>query len=272
MNDVRELCRRILDTPAPPMRDSAQVLAIARQAARRRARVTVAVGGLAAATTIAITAAATLPLAHRSAPPVQPVVSAPHTPAAGPPQAPTREAAGAHGDRIAQRLTDALPAGYTGRPGFDGRGTATWQPAGQPADRYVSQTRILVSSGAGEGSLSATLVGDGLPAPAGDLCAPAVATRFAAYFGDGSGNCVVTTIDGVRIRTVTLGSATTATRFLGGGLLVVGWTPSWEITSGGSADSRRPWWEPGGAGQPSTVQGFTATQLATLAADPRLLP
>jgi hypothetical protein len=276
VNDVRNLCQRILDQPAPSMRDSAEVLAIARHATRRRARVTAAAGGglVATVATIAIAAVATLPPTRPSTPEVQPFVSAPQTPATSPPEAPTREAADAHGDRTAQHLANALPAGYTGRPGFDGRATATWLPAGRPnptADHYVSQTRIIVSNGDGEGSLSATRVGDGLPAPTGDLCAPEVATRLAAYLGDGPDTCATATINGVRIRIATARSASTATRFLNGGLLVVGWTPHWSKISSG--DPSRPWREPDDSGQPPSIMKlFTATQLAELAADPQLLP
>jgi hypothetical protein len=167
-----------------------------------------------------------------------------------------------------------MSAGYSGRPGFNDRATITWLLIGQPSPAYVSRTRILVANHAGQGPLSATLIGDDLPAPAGDLCAPAVASRLAVYFGADAGTCQVITTLGVQIRVATVGHTTAATRFLTGGLLVVLWNPQWsKVDDSAPVDPNLPWREPDDPTQPPpTLNPFTATQLTELAADPQLLP
>ncbi len=56
MNDVKEICELALDAPAPPLRDPAEALAIARRSVRRRERVTVGAAALAVVAAASATA------------------------------------------------------------------------------------------------------------------------------------------------------------------------------------------------------------------------
>ncbi|GIF91853.1 hypothetical protein [Catellatospora chokoriensis] len=272
MNDVKDLCERILDQPAPPLRDSAQVLAVARHAAQRRARLTAAVGGLACAAVAAVVVTAALPRTAGELPVAQPPSATALASAAAMPPVPGPDAAQAHGGRIAQLLAEAVPAGYTGRPAD---ATSTWRldtdTAGTP--RYISQTRLIVSDGAGEGVLSAALAGDRHAAPVGDLCADAVTARLAEYSAVGPGTCDVVSVGGAAVRVDTAADrAVVATRFLAGGYLTIRWSPmTWSAVS--PSASAQPWMLLDGGGRPALdAAAFTPAGLAGLAADPRLLP
>ncbi len=274
MNDVKDLCDRILDKPAPPLRDSTQVLAIARHAARRRAQLTAAAGGLACAVVAAVAVTVAMPVAPADAPPAQqPSTTELPSPAAAP--MPDADAAQAHGGRVAQLLAEAVPTGYTSRP--DGA-TSTWRLAADTATkpRFVSQTRIVVSDGSGEGGLSAALVGDGLAAPSGELCAPTVTARLGAYTGNGTGpgTCAVASVNGVPVRTdISADQTVTATRFLNGGYLTIRWSSSRWQSPLPTTDAGHPWVNHGGSGRPPLeATAFTPTALAELTANPRLLP
>ncbi|WP_144123616.1 hypothetical protein [Catellatospora sichuanensis] len=272
MNDVKDLCERILDQPGPPLRDSAQVLAVARHAAQRRTRLTAAVGGLACAAVAAVAVTAALPRTTGQLPVAQPPsVTAAASEAAVVPM-PGPDAAQAHGGRIAQLLAEAVPAGYTGRPAD---ATSTWRLAADTAatPRYISQTRLIVSDGAGEGMLSAAFAGDGHVVPDGDLCAATVTARLAEYGDSGPGTCAVVSIGGVAVRVDTAATrAVAATRFLAGGYLTIRWSPMTWSTVPPSA-SAQPWTALDGSGRPGLdAAAFTPARLAELAADPRLLP
>ncbi|GHJ49360.1 hypothetical protein Cs7R123_67020 [Catellatospora sp. TT07R-123] len=268
MTDVKDLCDRILDAPAPPLRDSAQVLAAARHADRRRTRLA-AGGGLACAALAAAAVAALLPAAPGPAPLAQQTPTAAAVSAVPLPRLPGPDAAHAHGGRIAQVLTGAVPSGYAVRP--DGA-TDTWRLAADAGalPRYVSVTRLVVSDDGGEGSLSAALIGDGGGVPGGDLCAAAVTTRLTAYVELGPATCAVATVGGVAVRTDTAADGgLTATRFLTGGFLTVRWRPG----TGDAATAGQPWTAEQGTGRPALrPSAFTGELLARVAADRRLLP
>lgn len=250
MNEVEDLCNRILNRPPPPMRDSAQVLAIAQRAARRPARVTITAGSLAAAALAAVTALVWSPQTASVHP--APAATSTATVDPGPPPVPPRDKARRTGERIAQLLTAALPTGYTGQSAVGADGTYTWE---MPAGRYFVQTKLLVSNGYSGGTLLSSVVRDGTAAPSGDLCTPAVAARVD---GDEQGaTCEVVTIDRVRVRvTTTKAREKTATRFLADGYLTISWKPdAWMVLQ--TPASRPP------TAPPSP---FTAQQLAGLAA------
>jgi len=223
MNDVKDICDRILERPAPPMRDSERVLTIAQRSARRQARITVTMGGLVAAAIVAITAAAGTLDGAPGTPRPAVLLTSVASPSLSP--APDWEKTGPDTARFAQLLAEALPAGYRSQPAFGTHGTDTWTSA----DSYASRTQLVVSTGKGQGMLSATVVKDGAAAPSGDLCAAAVTARLDAYNPDGDANCQVITIDGVPIRATTTAKGSTATRFLADGFLIVDWHPSWQV-------------------------------------------
>ncbi|MBV1851813.1 hypothetical protein [Catellatospora tritici] len=268
MTDVKDLCDRILDAPAPPLRDSAQVLAVARHAARRRARLAAA-GGLACVALAAGAVTALLPVAPMSTPLAQPsptaAASRPQVPLPGP------DAAQAHGATIAQVLAEAVPPGYTTRP----EPTSTWRLAGDTAGgpHYVSVTRLVVSDADGAGTLSIGLFGDGADPAPGDLCGAAATARLAAYGETGAGACAVTSVGGVAVRTDTAADGrVTAVRFVPGGFVAVEWSPSTSDLSGMSGPGR-PWVAQHPTGRPALrAAAFTTEALARLAADRRLLP
>jgi hypothetical protein len=204
MNEVTDICHRILDRPSPPMRDSTHVLATARRAARRQVRVTVAASSLVAAAILAVTAfAGMLHAAAARTPSPAVLLTTVAIPTLS--QTPARERPRADGARIALLLADALPAGYHGRPASGAEGT------------------LIVSTGDGHGTLSATVVRDGVGAPSGDLCSPAVATRLGAHLPDGDAACQVVTVDGVQVRASTTAGGGTVTRFVSGGFLILHW-------------------------------------------------
>ncbi|GAB4050650.1 hypothetical protein [Catellatospora paridis] len=270
MNDVKDLCERILDQPAPPLRDGAQVLAVARHAAQRRARLTAAVGGLACTAVAAVVVTAALPRTTGELPVAQPPSATALVSAAAVPPVPGPDAAQAHGGRIAQLLADAVPAGYTSRPAD---ATSTWRLDTAATPRYISQTRLIVSDGAGEGVLSAAFAGDGHAVPDGDLCAAAVTDRLAEYSSAGPGTCAVMSVGGAAVRVdTTADRAVAATRFLAGGYLTIRWSPmTWSTVS--PSASAQPWTVLDGGGRPAVdAATFTQAGLAGLAADPRMLP
>lgn len=282
MNDVKDLCDRILDQPGPPLRDSGQVLEIARRSARDRARLTAAAGSLACLAVAAFALTVTLPGAPSDAPLAGPVTAGPATPAASAsvPPTPARAAAHAHGARIAQVLAGAAPAGFTARPDGD---TSTWTLATDTTaatPRYVSQTRVLVSDTVGEGTLAAVFVADGGTAPTGDPCATAVTARLNVYRDTPSGteagpgdSCSAVSVSGVAVRVDADPAAVTATRFLATGYLMVSWSAAAPDGGTSTAAPGRPWTARDSAGRwPLASSPFTASTLAALAADPRLLP
>ena len=226
MNEVKDICDRMLDMPAPPLRDSGEVLDIARRSARRRARVTAAGSGLAVAATAA--AVVTLSVTGRPAPPPAqgpPAGQATTSSAAQHQDVPPARGAAVHDRKMAQVLQGAVPAGYTATPEFPfSTDTTVYPPMEHPGDRaqLLAVTSLLVSAGGGTGVLSAYLVTDGVPAPTGDLCSAGIAARFR----DAGDRCETVVVNGVPVRVTTghsqdRGEVRVATRFLRGGHLTV---------------------------------------------------
>ncbi len=285
MNDVKEICELALDAPAPPLRDPAEALAIARRSARRRERLTVGAAALAvvAAASATTMIAPRVGLAGADRAPAAQVTGAQQMTVAPPVAAdvPSREAAHAHGRQIAQTLIDAVPSGYSAHPEYsfpDGDPTATWMRE-PPSESYVSMTSIVLSAGDREGLLQASIVRDGVPAPAGDLCSTDVADRIDPIFGAGT-ECQVVVVDSVPIRVTSrddpdVGATLIAVRLLHGGMLgVVSTQGRWTFDSSSelppdsvrSPDEARPV-------SPELISSvFTAAELAAIAGSPAMLP
>jgi len=274
MNDVRDICERILDRPAPSPRSGSQVLAIARQAARRRNRLAVGAAGVVtgALVTVIVATAATSGLSAPGQSDRQATAAA-STPAS-PPPVPAMPASNAHGSRIAELLTAAVPGGYTTQVANGGTTVSWLLDQESESDRYASQTRILMSKEDGQGLLSAVIVRDNGPAATGDLCSAAVAERLRPYTDGSALGCEVIIVDGVPIRTATeSGQTMTATRFLTGGLLMIRSARSTDPTGGPPTDAAHPWYEPLGQRRgPLVTAPLSTRQLAELAANPGLLP
>jgi hypothetical protein len=286
VNDVKEICDLVLDTPAPPLRDSAEVFDIARRVTRRRNRYRAAgygIAAVAAATATAVIAAPGVAGTDRRMP-ATPATAAGARPADRPvPQVPTAQAADAHGRAVARVLTAAVPAGYAASvvdlsPGTDSP-SSTWHLRQVPGG-YAASTRLVVSAGAGEGELTGMIVADGHEPPAGDVCSTEV-SRYVRDHETADFTCETVTVDGIPVRVSTeqvpgAGEVRTATRFLRGGFVMVV-----------SLQGVRPY-EPDGAVPPDAANRakpaererrpaldtpmLTARQVAAIAADPAMLP
>src|SRR5690606_10370330 len=98
VNEVRDLCERLLDTPAPPMRTADEVLTIARRARRRRNLLTTTgVAGLVLGLVLGIAV-----VLDRTGGDGQVFVAAP-----------AARASAAHGARMSAVLIGAVPDGHT---------------------------------------------------------------------------------------------------------------------------------------------------------------
>jgi hypothetical protein len=285
VNDVKEICELALDAPAPPLRDPAEALAIARRSARRRDRLTVAAAALAvvAAASATTMIAPGLVVAGADRAPTAQVTGAQQMTVAPPaaPDVPIREAAHAHGRQIAQTLIDAVPSGYSAYPEYsspDGDPTATWMRE-PPSESYVSMTSIVMSAGDREGLLQASIVRDGVAAPGGDLCSTDLADRIDPIFGAGT-DCQVVVVDGVPIRVTSrndpdVGATLIAVRFLQGGILgVVSTQGRWTFDSSSELppDAVRSPDEAPVVAPELTSLVFTAAELAAIAGNPAMLP
>jgi len=279
MNDVKELCDRMLDVPAPPRRDSAVVLAIARRSTRRRNQVRVLGSGLAVAATVAAAAALLQSARPGLAPaPVAPIAADTWVVQAPPRPVPPAQAAAVHSKRMEQLLLAAVPRGYGKRLEHGlGDETTVYPPtAERPPDGPVGLLAggfVIVSADGGEGQLWAMITNNGKPAPTGDLCAPGQSEWLRP-----TGTCMVIVVDGVPIQVVTSwdaerGQEITATRFLrGGALSVISWQgiPVYEPDTRLPADARK---KPGQVAHKPMLPApmLTTEQVAALAGNPAML-
>jgi hypothetical protein len=247
VNEIRDIVARMLDETQPPMRPADEMLAAVRGAARRRARIAAAGTGALALVVVLGAGSIVRMVAQPSA--------------TGPVAAPAASAAPAHGERMAQRLRDALPAGMT-------VGTVETfsdiQAVGLPAPaqgrvRILAAAVLTVYADNREGEIYAYIVQDPTPAP-DDLCADLQVPCTIAL--GGAIVRVVTMTDGKR------GKKVEATRFLTGGRLVVGaWqSPSIDLASLTSAE-HVVWPHP-----PMDEPPLDPQAVAALAADPAMLP
>jgi hypothetical protein len=204
VNEVRYLCERLLE-PAPPLREASDVLAVARRSTARQHRRTAA--GVAVVAAVSGAAALGVPIlaAHQAAPGSRGAAAAPV--AAASPGEPRSSAApprtGTYGDTMLDLIRSALPPGYTIRsqypavaPSAGATSLTPSRPSGG-AGLVSSLVNAIASMGGGDGWLSLTARHEGLPAPAGDLCSPAVARRMGEQPGT---ECKVITVNGTPIR------------------------------------------------------------------------
>jgi hypothetical protein len=204
VNDVKYLCEQLLDDAPPPLRDGAEVLALARRSTARRSAVQATGGALAVA---ALTGAAVLVApaiaATTTATTVQlaaPKASEPPSPA----PVPYAQASGAHETKMFETMKHALPAGFTAAP----ESPLSTDPTPYPTDPTVPRSPgsgatiaasvgVLVSNDGRVGWLSADIFNDGRPLPTGDLCGPDVAKRTGTQPGT---TCTVIDVNGTQIR------------------------------------------------------------------------
>lgn len=276
MTEMKEIFERVLTAPPPPRYDSTQVLAAAHRA-RRRARLAAAGTLGVLATTLAVAVALPAVLRQDTAPIPPATSTAPAAPAPSPPApapAPAPAELTGHGSRLQQGLVDALPAGVTVGPGDP----SAWTLDGGriPEIEAAAVASMPVAGPAGAGLLSAVVAVDGAPAPAADLCTPQATARLSWYAKSAMISCEVVTIDAVPIRVTTeqdpaVGTVLRAVRLLDGGFLSVQQTArppeqSWQ------PDLVRPWRERASQHWLAGPSLLTTQQLATVAADPALLP
>jgi hypothetical protein len=286
VNDVRDICERLLDEPAPPARDAEQVLGAARRSARR-ARLAVAGSGVAALAVVAVGAGLVVPGAPwwsaspggavggvgtaRSGPPsavVQP-----------PPEQPPARASAAHGRQMDRVLMRAVPPGVTGRSRTMISDNTTVYPPPKPGEGILlaAHAWVRMEADGREGELLATIMVDGKPDRTGDLCA---AQPDAAQDDPAQLSCEVLDVGGVPVRVTTerdaeRGLVVVGTRFLRGGFLMVSsaqGVPVYEPETDLPPDA--PSWRKGEAPRkpPLTAPPLTAYEVAVIAADPAMLP
>jgi hypothetical protein len=269
----------------PPLPTATAIVA----AGRRRSRLkTGATAGATAAVALGVAGAAVLagaPAAGPAQSPAAPALSAASTataPTSAPPPArpaaPTWQAAHAHGARSGKVLLAAVPAGLTGTLqdlSTDDSPAATWQVRGGP--EYISTVYVVVTTGTADGMLSVLTFG-GRPDPGTDPCAAALSTVVSMP------NCTTTTVGGVPIGVSSTtepgrGQVNTAVRLLDGGVLVVQaqqGIPRHKADNGSELppDAVASTAEHGilGGRPPLPAPPLSTTELATLAANPALLP
>jgi hypothetical protein len=270
MNEVREICARMLDGPEPPLRGADEILATARRERARRGRLTTAGAG-----------AAALAMALGVATIIGPGLGRPDPVVAGgtlAPDAPLARAAPAHGRVMTDHLLRAVPAGYASSAVPSVSDSEVVHPvdpneAGRVQVLAVATVRIF--AGAGEGRLFAYLVNDGASTPPANPCA----ADLIRTVGDAPA-CQIWSVDGVAVRLVVAvdphrGQVIQATRFLDGGRLIVGaWqgTPldpiEWAVMGGTASQflaesgARTAWQRP----------PLDPVQVAEIAGDPAMVP
>lgn len=263
MNEVRDLCERLLDAPAPPLRTADEVLTIARRARRRRSLLTATgVAGVVLGLVLGVTV-----VFDRTGGDGSVVVAAP-----------AARSSAAHGAKMAAVLIGAVPDGHTtGRvETFSDNPVMhpTATESGSYRSRLLSAAVVRIFADGGQGQLFAYLVHDGRPAPGADLCAADAALPQDAH-------CEVRWVGEVPVRVVTTtgegrGRVIEATRFLDGGRLVVAawqgvpvdWldypeAERWSRAVAGEAVWSRP---------PLPAPLLDAARVAAIAADPAMLP
>lgn len=288
MNEVKTICELALEDPAPPLRDGATALAIARRATARRNRIRFAGTGVVAAAVAGVLAAPAL-AGWQSAPGPNATTGteaaaaqqAPTTTAPSPPaRPPSAHAAPAHGHKLAAGLRGALPAGYTVTKvdGLEDDKTvySRTAPAGPDSQLLSAYAQVRIAAGGGEGQLMAAILYDGEQPPTGDLCSPEL---FESETNAGL-PCEVITVNGVPIQVTRqhdpeYGEVISATRFLDGGVLLVSsWQgiPSYEPDGDLPPDAARTRRDGDPHRPPLTDPPLSARQVAELAADPAMLP
>ncbi|MFG1661281.1 hypothetical protein ACGFIY_32585 [Micromonospora chersina] len=306
MNEVKEVCDTMLDEPEPPMLADEEALSVVQGAARRQtARRLVGAGaggvglaGLLAAALIAPGLVSAPAPGHRSgqlAGAPTPAGQLPDMVAAAQtalPDLPTGEQVQAHGDQIYRILLDAVPDGYQAERRFgDGNLPVLWLVerskkasygsggVNAKTASYVAISSLLMKKDGREGELAAYVWGDGKPTPTGDLCAAKVNARVDPIMGAGE-SCQVITVDSLPVRVTTRQNAEQrevidATWFVRNGFVTVS---SRQGLPKYQPDTRKPLDAPESGGRlpeyrpPLKSPMFTPQQLASIAANPDLLP
>ncbi|GAA4456503.1 hypothetical protein [Phytohabitans houttuyneae] len=287
MNEVKTICELALEDPAPPLRDGAAALAMARRSTARRNRLRVAGSGVAAAAVAGVLLTPAF-AGMRAAPSADPAPRTETTAAGLAPAAttttapPSAHAAPVHGRQMEKILRAAVPSGPWKIDSFRGSGDKTvysrklrMEPGRQMLSA-VSQIRVTADGRAGE--LMAVILYDGKPAPTrADLCARELAPSKV----DAALPCEVITVNGVLIKVTRehdaeRGEVIVAVRHLDGGELMVSsaqGVASYEPEGDLPPDAVNT--RPSGrdvALTPLAEPLLTARQVAELAADPAMLP
>lgn len=245
MNDVRDICERMLVAP-PPLREGSEVLDRARRSAVRRRRTGLVSAGLVSAGLVAVAATAATALAVPSGPstvPARPASPADQpaavAPAVVPKEIPLARASFAHGARMRELLLAAVPAGYATSDlpivpdeslDPDEVFPNESMPAPKDAVYNVAAAGVLLDADGGQGLLMATIFfTSNAPVPC-------------SQSPGGTAVCEVVTFDGVNIEVTTwsdeAGQHISARRPLRGGFLSV--TASQGLGTGDSHDSQTP--------------------------------
>jgi hypothetical protein len=294
MNDVKHLCEQLLDGAPPPLREGAEVLAVARRSTARRSAARTA-GGLVAVAAVTGTAVLVVPALAPGHPSVNVPVGAPPAPVSAAPSVapsvadvPYAQAAGVHGRTMLETITRALPPGYTAASQYPLSTDPTPYPTdpkapagGGRAATLSANVSVLVSRDGRVGWLAANIYNDGRPLPTGDLCGPEVTLRAADQPG---WTCRVVDVNGTKIRVTREHWSNTApeidvisvTRFLRGGALSM--TESRSVPDFQSEKAELPPDAVNKHPQQQTPTSalsdwfLTEDQLAAVVADPAMLP
>jgi hypothetical protein len=289
VNEIKTICELALADPAPPLRDGAEALAIARRATVRRDRLRVAGSGVVA---LAVAGALATPAVAgwQATPPpdggpatdmtaTQVATAAPTTtPPATPGPPPSAHVAPAHGHKLAAVLKGAVPPGYrvTHVRGLkDDKTVYSRKLRLKPNEQMLgAYAQVEIAAGGREGQLMAVVMYTGRPYPAGDLCSP----NLRGY--DSGARCEVVTVNGVQVKVTRdhdpgYGEVISAVRYLDGGELQVS---SWQGIPEHHPDVNLPpdavdtKAEDGEHRPPLVDPPLSDQQVAELAADPAMLP
>jgi|KBSSwiStaDraftv2_1062776.scaffolds.fasta_scaffold318603_1 hypothetical protein len=299
-DDLKDLFERSL-AERPPLPPAPQMLARARAADRRRSAYLTTGSGVAAVAAIAAVAVVVPRLSGPggervgsppNSPPSAGAASAspmplPSTPSASDPVPPGKAGVPmSHGRNLMNELLARVPSKYAATSLVNyADAPATFDPTrNEGADPYAINAIAVVriTTQGKEGTLTAYIARDKKPDPAGDLCAPGVATRV----GVPAWTCGVITIGGRNIRVTTAtypysGRSISATLFLGDGWLTVtehlGAILPPDFTDPLPPDANPPAMagnDPGAAPRNPALTDlpFTAPQLAEICAAPVMVP
>lgn len=281
MNEIKDICDRLLDAPSPPLRRADEVLAAARRA-RNRVRLAVTGSGVAALAVLGLCALlagqGVLPGADAATQPTAVTPSATgfnRLPIGGVPPALARPA---HGRQLDKMLREAVPPGFTLRSGSgtgwdDDYPTYRIPPKAKPgqaqAIAWMAGAEVLIGMGDATGNLTANIQADGWPVP-DDPCVLSADRRGSLRTELAGRACRVIEVGGIPIAVFTTqnkyrGEGIVAVRFLRGGYLIV---ESWQGLMPYFPGSHKP-----PVRTPMLTQPvLSAQRVAELAADPRMLP
>jgi hypothetical protein len=200
MNEFRQLCERVLEIPAPARASSAQMLALARRSARRRARLRLLSSTLALAGVALVVGQATAPL---TPPPAESKVEWA--------QMPPPEAVASYQNQAADVVDRAIPGPLL---------APSWSVI-EPDGNRKALRLLYYTEDDDKGALMVYFQNVEQPLAFDDLCAPEVAAQIVGMPWGAIDLCYEMAVNGQPVRVAVGEDIVVATRFLIDGFVTV---------------------------------------------------